>query len=384
MKKTIIMVLALAFIGLVIWRVYEKIHRQMPATLSQIQTSQGLPVETASVTRQTIIHTINVTGEVRCEQEALLSFKIGGRVTSLRKNTGDQVTRGELLAQLDTSQMQIQRSQALNQIAIAEKNLSQAQLRLENSRREWERRRRLFQEGVIASAQLERYELEYKTAVEQEAASRASLETVREGLKLIEENLQDACLFAPFSGLIGESRTELGEVVAPGQTIYTLYNTEKLIIRAQVPEKDVLQLKAGQKAEFFNPYLSEPVIRATVTRMAAAPDAKTKLYTVELTVLSRSMILKPGLFVQGTITTGRKSGVLTVPVQALLQAGDTYSVYVVREGKAERRNVLVGETSGQTVEILSGLSEGDQVITLGKENVSSGTRVKVKSREKNI
>ncbi|HOL67743.1 MAG TPA: efflux RND transporter periplasmic adaptor subunit, partial [bacterium] len=67
---------------------------------------------------------------------------------------------------------------------------------------------------------------------------------------------------------------------------------------------------------------------------------------------------------------------------AILQAGDTYSVYVVKDGKAVRRPVEVGETSGEQVEILTGLSPGEEVITLGKENVSSGTRVLVKSTEK--
>ncbi len=382
MRKLLFGFLVVLFLLTVAIRVYQKLHSQPPASLAQMQASQGVPVETTIVRRETLASKITVNGEVRSDEEASLSSKIGGRLITLTKQIGDSVLQGELLAKVDTSQLEVQRAQALNQVAMAERNLSQARLRLENARREWERRQRLFEEGVVARAQLERYELEYQTAREQEGVCQAALEAARDGLRLIETTIRDASLQAPFAGVIGERRAEVGEVVAAGQPIYTLYNIGSLIIRVQVPEKDVLLLRPGQEAEFFSPNLPEPVTRARVSRIAGAPDSKSKLYAVELKVLSRSAVLKPGLFLQGTITTGRKNGVLTVPVTAILQAGDTYSVYVVKDGKAVRRPVEVGETSGEQVEILTGLSPGEEVITLGKENVSSGTRVLVKSTEK--
>lgn len=381
--KKIVTVFVILVLGIFGYRIYRKVTQKPGPSLARIQEKEGIPVEVEQVRPETFVRTVSFSGRVASEEEAVLSSKTGGRIIGIYKNIGDTVRQGELLARVDTSQLELQRIQAANQTRMAEKNLNQVQLHLENARKDLARMENLFREGAISQKQLERYQLDFQTSREQYESSQAQLEVARNNFRIVETSIQDAAVRAPFTGIIGSKRGDVGEVVAPGAPVFTLFNTAKLNAQLEVPEQHVVSLRQGQKAELSIDSLPGTSYRGHLTRVSGAPDPDTRLYCVHVSFDSRPEGLKPGLFLRGKITIGEKKGVLSVPNQALLQESGSSYVFVARAGKAEKRSVTLGEKAEDRTEITAGLQGGEQVIIFGKENVSNGSRVKITSGEAN-
>ena len=324
-----------------------------------------------------MIKFLDVTGIVGSEEEAYLSSKAGGRILKIYKDAGDAVIEGEKLVEIDTASLEIQMVQAENQVKIAENGLNQVKAQFEDSKRDLERMQNLFKDGVISKKELERFELNFQTAKQQYEASLAQLDVAKDNLRIVDTNIRDHSIFAPFDGIVGIRRADMGEVVAPGQLILSLYNLEKLNAQVQVAENDISDVKIGQSAKIIIDALNGEELEGTVTKISGAPDSSTRLFDVHIGFKTIRDNVKPGLFLRGKILVGTKDNIIVLPTQVLSKEGSQYSVFVVENNKAIKKQVRLGDRAEDKVEIISGIEIGNKVITFGKENVKEDSLVKI-------
>lgn len=377
-------------------RIAHKLAEEPPLSLAQIQQREGIPVEVVEVRPDSITSFLAVTGVVGSEEEAYLSSKMGGRISKIYKDIGDTVKKGEKLVDIDTSQLEIQKTQAENQLRIAERSLNQVRIRLEDARKDLERIQNLFRKKAISKKELERFELKFQTVEQQYETALAQLEVARDNLMIIETNIRDSSVFAPFDGIVGTKKAEAGEIVAPGQVILSLYNLAKLNAQVQVAESDLVHLKVGQEVEVKLDAFPEERFKGKVLKISGAPDPNTRRFDVHIAFEKVPSGIKAGFFLQAEILTGKRENILTIPIQALIKEvspalkvdrqassaeGLEYFVFIVKNDRAKKQRVELGERIEEKVEIISGIETGDRVITFGKENVTAGSLVKIIERK---
>ncbi len=296
--KKILIILIILVLGIFAFRIVHKIITKTPLSIAQIQEKEGIPVEVIEIKLGTLLKFLDVTGRIGSEEEAYLSSKAGGRILKFYKDAGDTVKKDEKLVEIDTKSLEIQKTQAENQVKIAENGLNQVKAQFEDAKRDLERMRNLFKDSVISKKELERFELNFQTAKQQYEAALSQLDVAKDNLRIVDTNIRDHSIFAPFDGVVGIRRADVGEVVAPGQLILSLYNLEKLNAQVQVAENDVDSLEIGQDATITVDTSSGKELKGNITKISGAPDPNTRLFDVHIGLKTIPDNLKPGLFLQ--------------------------------------------------------------------------------------
>ena len=379
--KKILIILIILILGIFAFRIVYKFTAKIPLSIAQIQEKEGIPVEVMKIKPDTLLKFINVTGRVGSEEEAYLSSKAGGRILKIYKDVGDTVKKDEKIVEIDTKSLEIQKTQAENQVKIAESSMNQTKVQFENAQRDIERMQNLFKDGVISKKELEKFELNFQTAKQQHETASAQLEVAKDSLRIVDTNIQDHSIFAPFDGVVGIRKGDVGEVVGPGQLMLSLYNLEKLNAQVQVAENDISDVEIGQDARITIDALDGEELEGSVTKISGAPDSSTRLFDVHIGFKTIPDNVKPGLFLRGKILVGSKENVLTLPTQVLSKKGSEYFVFVIEDNRAVEKKVELGDRTEEKAEIVSGIEVGMKVITFGKENVKADSLVKITNEE---
>ena len=377
-KKPFLFIVFIIFLaGLFIFRIVGKITSKPPLSIAQIQQEQGIPVEVLEVKPGILSRFINVTGFVGSEEEAFLSSKTGGRILKFYKDVGDIVRKGDKIVGVDTQTAELQRTQAENQVQVAKNNSMQAKAKFEDAKKNLERMKSLFEDRAVSKKELEDFELNFDTSKQQYEASVAQFGAAQDNLKIINTNIQEHAVFAPFDGILGVRKADIGEIVDPGEQVISIYNLDKLNAQVQVAESDIPDLEVGRYAVVTLDALPGKEIEGRVTKISGAPDPNTRLFEVHIGFDTIPAGIKPGLFLHGRILESSRKNIIVLPFQFLIKEDSKYFVFTVEDGKAVKTEVEIGERSGNDVEIVSGLNFGARVISFGKENVKDGSFVKI-------
>lgn len=378
---------------------------------------------TAAVTAGNLTVTITASGTVEPVQSLNLSFKNPGTVKTVAVQQGQEVKEGELLLAQEDLEQQAQLASARANLRSARARLAElengslpeeiAQLKAEEesaraakdaAQKQLERVQLLVDQGAAAQKDLDDAQSSYAAALsrwqqasskvklaeagsrpEQIEQARASVEAAEAQVRLAESNVEATRLYAPFDGIVAEVNATVGQRVT-GVTVSGADNTsrpllsvvsKKLRVRAQVNEADVGQVAVGQKANFVVNAFPDKKFSALVS--AVSPQAITvsnvQFYEVLLEITGDTAGLKAGMPCNVEIVKEAKSGVLTVPKQALNFARSyaqthnsrpalkSSAVVVLNKGQLELRPVQTGISNNQAVEITAGLKEGELVVT---------------------
>jgi RND family efflux transporter MFP subunit len=319
---------------------------------------------------------LQATGTVRSKQEATLSAQVSGTITKVNVKVGDRVKKGQVLAQLDTSNVRIAVEQARAAKAAAD-------AALDGATTEVERARTLAQGGSLARAGLDKAEVGFRQA--QAGAAQAAA-----ALKNAEEMLRDTSVLAPFDGVITSRTKNVGDYVAmmPPTPIFGLVDVEGLEVRALVPEAVVDRVKVGSVVKgTLNP--SGAPFEAKVANLGAVIDPQSRTVEVLADVLPAKAgskdgaVVRPGALVELDFSAAaggegaQDMAGLFLPSQAVSAKGQDGFVWVVQGGKAQRRDVKVQRVLPGYVRVLSGLEAKDQVVADASLPLQDGTALQV-------
>jgi HlyD family secretion protein len=422
-------------------------------------------VRTGKVQRQDLSSVVSASGEIKPKTYVNIGANAYGKITHLYVKEGDHVKKGQLLAQLENVQSTADVSanqasvQAAETDAIAadaalrtsDADLVRAQADYARNKLDWERAQNLFQDGLIAKSDFDSRQNAWATAdsglvqakarVAQAKAQKDSADRhvaqARANLTRVADVLQKTSYAAPYDGVITNLPVREGESVvigiqnALGSTLLTLADMSVITAEVKVDETDIVNVHLGQSAEVtidaipkkvFHGTVSEigdnAIVRSTgvATSQQSTASEEAKDFKVVVTVTDPPADLRPGLSATAKITTAARSGVLTIPIQALSvrtkaqleqeksapgsvhaaapapkeaaskdknrdQKEDVQGVFVIRNNKkAEFVPVTTGVTGTSDIEVINGLSDGDEVITGSYKvlrTLRSGSSVKI-------
>ncbi len=310
----------------------------------------------------------NFSGTAKASEEANLSFKVPGTITSLLVNVGDGVKKDQILATLDPLDYNLE-------VEEREAELARAEARERNASANYERVRKLYETRTASRADLDTARAEAESLIAQVAAA-------GKGLALALRNLEYTVLTAPTDGAIGEKIAEVNENVLKNQSVLMMVSGRDPEVEVQIPEAMIGQIERGEKAQVRFPALDNEVLRGKVIYIGVATTGTSTTYPVTLRINDPHHLIRSGMTAEVTFTIPYEKGTEIVSVPSVAVGGDldgTY-VYVVtdydgRYGTVERRPVKVGELLGDDMEIVEGLHGGEKVITAGLDALQPGTKV---------
>jgi len=283
---------------------------------------------------------VEVTGQVAPIFQATLSSRIQGTIDKLLVREGSRVSKGQLLIQLDSRDLQA--------------DLARAHAEVENAKAHLDRMNQLYVQDAVSKQEMENATRTYRVA---EASRRA-----------VEAQLSYTMVRAPFEGVITEKKVEAGELASPGQPLLKMEDPLHLRLEATVAEGDLKSVSRGDKIPVVIDALGGQALTGLVSQILPAGDPQTHTFMVKVD-LPKTPGLKTGMFGRFQLDKGLTQTIL-VPSAAVVERGELSSLYVVGSDQTARlRWVKLGRRFEQQVEILSGLNIGERVLVDGSRGV---------------
>jgi len=335
---------------------------------------------------------LNASGYVTARRRATVSSKVTGKVMEIFVEEGRAVKRGQILARLDDSQLRAQQSVDQAQLAAATKVAAENEARLKEAELTLGRRQQLVKEKVISKAELDSAEAEVESFRARIALAHQQVEVARRQLDARQADLNDMVVRAPFDGVAISKDAQPGEMISPvsaggGFTrtgICTIVDMSSLEIEVDVSESYINRVKPGQPVEALLDAYPEWRIPSKV--ITSVPSADRQKATVKVRIgfdqLDPRMLPDMGVKVSFLADAAPVASAelararVLVPKAAIRTVDGTSVVFVVRGDRVERRAVKPGGNDGDLVEVISGLSAGDRVVTEGVATLTDGARVK--------
>ncbi len=313
---------------------------------------------TAEVTRETIVETVEVAGEVKPEILVEVKPEISARVLKIYVEVSDRVTRGQLLVDLDNSELLTQKSAAETEIAIAE-------LQLEKAGRDLQRQEKMLKGNIITDQ-------EYRDARTVRDVAEQGLRKTRQQLETIESRIEKSKIMAPLDGTvlalpIVENQVVVGAAsVNSGTVLMSVANLGNLIITSHVNQVDVAKLTVGLPFEFRVDSLGPITMTGKVLTIApmATIVNNIKGYGVNFKIENPNLRLRPGMTAQVTIPTNKAEQVAALPIGAIFENRSGEKVVYLSKGRDEpvEKPVEVGLTNNAFAQIISGVEAGAKVL----------------------
>ena len=324
---------------------------------------EALPVNAETVSRQSLNAYLVLNGIVEPERKVEVFSRLSAYVKQIVKEEGAYVKENDVLAVLDDTEIRISHEQA----RIA---LEQAKLTLDEAEKNLTRSQELFKKELIS-------EQEYQTAEASNMQRRLDYQNREQVSKDLELQLNWTKIRSLAEGYVTERLIEVGGRVTSNQKVYTIEDFNPLLIRVFVPTSDALRLKTGLPASVSTEILKGEAFKGTVTLINPRIDVQTGTIKVTVEAYDDTLRLKPGMFVEVRIATGKKDNVLVIPRKAILyKQGKTY-VFALKDNLASQREITLGLTEEDLAEVASGIAEGDVIVSVGVENLKDGQPVTV-------
>jgi len=312
-----------------------------------------ISAETGTVDRRDLVEALLVRGAVAAppNEDIRLAAQVPGRVVAMPVAEGDAVRAGQVVAEIETPPLEDQQRQA-------RAALSQAQAALEAARLNLARSERLFERGIAAGKEVE-------DARAQQAAAAAALEQAQAGLATADRQLARAKVTSPISGQVVKRFVGVGEQVdgTPAQPLLEVANVDRVEVAAHVAAEQLGRVRVGQPAAIVSDAWPDRSFGGEVIAIAPAVDPATNAALVRIRVKNPERLLKVGMFAQARIALQEKKGALVVPPSAVSRGNAGAAVYVLTGDEATRTPVELGLETAEAVEVLSGVKQGQKVLT---------------------
>jgi RND family efflux transporter MFP subunit len=305
-----------------------------------------------------------LSGSLTPERSATIRSEMSGAVLQTYAEAGQRVSAGQALAQLDAAVLREQQLSAQGAVTTAQSNYDIAQ-------RELSRNTALEKAGAIAERDLERARNALVTAQGQLATTRAQLANIT-------KQLDKASVRAPFTGVVAQRQVNAGDVVSPGAALFTVVDPGSMQLEASVPAEALTQVRVGLPVEFrVNGYPSRS-FSGRVTRVNPTADPTTRQVKIVASIPNAGNALVGGLFAEGRVSSETRDAPM-VPLSAVDERGLRPTVVRLRNGKIQKVEVGLGirDAAAETVEVTSGLAQGDTLLLGAARGISPGTPVRV-------
>ena len=312
-----------------------------------------VPVEVAQVSRGDISAFFTGTATLEAEEETEVVAKVGGVVERIMVEEGDYVVAGQVLAKLDDEKIAVQ--------------VERARANLRNLEEEFRRSEELFTGKMISAQEFQKAKYDY--------------ERQKAEYDLASLDLEYTSIRAPISGVVAARLVKVGNMVLANQPTFSVTGMDPLLAVLHVPERQLGKLRVGHAASLEVDAMEGSVFGGRIDRISPVVDPATGTVKVTVEVRDRTRCLKPGMFARVNIVHDVHDEAMLVPKDAVIAEDRESCVFVVRDSTAYRQTVVTGYVNSSHIEVLSGVDEGDTVVTIGKGGLKDSTKVEIVSGE---
>jgi len=309
----------------------------------------------------------------------LFSTEVICRVVGLFVEEADEVSEGQLLVQIDDEQTSAMVEQSMAATRIQEIAIEGQRLRLENMEKQWQRKQRLYSDGLLDADSFELATNDLDLARNDLLSRQESLRQAKASLEEAENRLSKTRVYSPITGVVTSLDIKVGEMAissttnVPGSSLMTIANPESMLTEVNVDEADIANLAVGQEAEVVAIAYPDLPMKAVVESIAVSAKQATGNQSLSFAVKLRftdtkGVTLRPGMSCRAEIFTNTNEPTLAVPIQAIdveenLDLDEiTYKVFVYDNGIARERLIQVGVADDEYQEVKEGLEEGLSII----------------------
>ena len=373
------------------------------------RSSDDIPVVTEQVESGPLRSIVTASGNIVAHKAINISANIMGEIKEITVKEGDRVKKGDLLLRIDPQFYLAELKREEASLASAEAELALARANYLRAKKMYEEQTPRTGERLISQEDYEQIESEYRVARSNRDRVKAQVESAR-------TNLEKTSIYSSISGVVTSLNVEEGEVAVtgtmnnPGTVLMTISDLSKMQAEVEVDETDIIDVEVGQEAEITIDAYPDTTFRGVVSEIGNSPiisnlgagGEEAVDFKVVIDLLDPPANLKPGLSTTADIITDTRESALHVPIQALTMRSvpkeggnaegsgrndgervEKEGVFVVRDGRAIFSPVTTGISDGMNIEIVSGLTEGDEVITGSFQTIRTlrdGSRVRVTPR----
>jgi RND family efflux transporter MFP subunit len=365
-----------------IWKHYS-VHAPLMAAPEQLRDFVPT-VTTATVNASGKTMSVTWPGTTEAFAQANIYARASGYISKREVDIGSRVKAGQLLVEITAPELDHQIAQAEATLVQMQASLQQSQANRDLGQVTWNRDSVLVQKGWVTAEQgdTDRLNLKAQEAVVSVADANIKAQTAQ--IAVLHQQKDYQSVTAPFDGVITQRNVDVGSLVqadaTSGTFLFTLMHSDTLRIQLYVPQDEAFGLGPGVEAVIRVPELPGRDFPGKVTRIADALQPGTRTMLTEIDVPNLDNALSPGLYCNVELKIPRKTPSLILPSEAIIFNAKGLSVAVVEDGTAHLRNVNVVRDFGTTVQVNSGVKDGDQVILAPPVDLADGQKVHVRTK----
>ena len=300
---------------------------------------------------------VRLPGTVEAPRTSTIAGETAGLVLERPVRTGDRVEEGQVLARLRTTQLELTQQ-------AQKADLKEADARLKLAQRNLERARELLDSEIFSPQQFDDAQSEFN-------AWEGRCERLRADISRIQDNVEQAVIRAPFSGVVVEKHTEVGQWLDAGDPVVDLLSSDHLEVSVDVPERYFGDLRPGTRVTVTFEALGDRKVTGTVSRVIPRADPQARTFPVKVNFPHKGVVA--GMLAQVTIPNAGSSVATIVPKDAVVRSGpDEFVFFLGEDGKVNRTPVRSGAGVGNWIEVRGDVLPGQRIVTRGNERLRSG------------
>ncbi len=378
--------------------------------------NETVAIEVQEAAIEDIATYINTTARAEAKDSVYLMPQLQGEIKEVAVELGQVVDEGEKLLEIDSELNELDLKQAEAGLKAAEAeldgilagtreedleqirtNLEQAEIGLEQAEKDFKRQEELYERDTISEQQFELAKLEYEGAKAEKRATelslkaaedgareeeiravRANVEQARLGIEAARLQVEHSILEAPFAGIIASVDANVGQL-AGSEPVFELINLDQVNFQTYYSEEYINDIEVGSEVVISIPAIEEEFV-AEVTNVGPSIDQQQGKYPVEIIADNDQHLIKPGMHARINTVYHRSENTIVTTQEAVLEEEGQEYVMLYQDGEAIRKDVETGITTGEEVEIISGLAENDKVIIEGQERLETEDKVRIVNR----
>nr|WP_297786898.1 efflux RND transporter periplasmic adaptor subunit [uncultured Allomuricauda sp.] len=331
-----------------------------------VDTSEAVSVTVADVDMGDSSTILAGSGQIKAVNSATLSTRMMGHVESLPVKIGQKVNKGDLLISINNVDLRAKKAQV-------EASITEAQVAFNNAKKDYERFQNLFNENSASQKELDDMTARYEMA-------KARLEAANQMKNEVNSQFAYANIRAPFSGVVTNTYIDEGDMANPGVPLVSVESPGGFEVEAKVAENSISDIEVGTKAHILVKALNT-TITGKVSELSASAQNTGGQYVMKVLLDKTDAKILSGMYATVRLEAGEENNgktVVTVPSKALVHKGQLTGIYTLgQDNVALLRWLRLGENYGEEVEVLSGLSEGDQYIVSAEGKLYNGAKVTI-------
>ena len=311
-----------------------------------------IPVEISLPTRGDVYAVYSGTAPIEAFAEADVIAKVDGEIRTILAEEGDEVRKGQVLARLDGDRLRLE--------------LRESEAKLGKLQRDYERNLDLKGKGLISEGDFEKIKFE--------------MDALQASFNLAKLELDYTQIRAPIGGVIAERYIRLGNTIRVGDPVFRVTSLDPLVVYLHVPEREYRNIDSGQVVTIEVDALQGETIIASVTRVSPIVDPETGTFKITIEIADKERRIKPGMFGRISVVYDKHENALQLPRSALVEDAGQTSVFVVEDDVAIKKVVQTGFSDRGMIEIVAGLVDGENVVTVGQLGLKPDAKVTVVNR----